>query len=62
MITCESCRSENWDGAQFCDECGKSLPRPKSAAPVPGFKAQSDSSARPASPTTQAGAADNGHP
>ena len=62
MITCESCRSENWDGAQFCDECGKSLPRPSSAAAVPGFKSQSDSSARPASSTTQAGAADNGHP
>lgn len=27
MIICESCRAENWDGAQFCDECGKSLPR-----------------------------------
>lgn len=66
MITCESCRSENWDGAQFCDECGKSLPRPASrpaAATPPGFKSPTDSSARPAaSPTTQAGAADNGHP
>ena len=62
MITCESCRSENWDGAQFCDECGKSLPRPSSAAPAPGFKAQSDSGVRPASSTTQAGPADNGHP
>ena len=62
MITCESCRSENWDGAQFCDECGKSLPRPASAGNVaaPGFKAQSDSGARPNSSTTQAG--DNGHP
>lgn len=27
MIICDSCRAENWDGAQFCDECGKSLPR-----------------------------------
>ena len=67
MITCESCRSENWDGAQFCDECGKSLPRPASrtgAAP-PGFKPPSDAEARPASgSTTQPGvaAADNGHP
>ena len=65
MITCESCRSENWDGAQFCDECGKSLPRPasRSAAATPGFKAQSDPGALPgSSTTTQSGVADNGHP
>ena len=64
MITCESCRSENWDGAQFCDECGKSLPRPASAgsAAAPGFRAQSDPGARPDGSTTQPGAGDNGHP
>jgi hypothetical protein len=64
MITCESCRSENWDGAQFCDECGKSLPRPASATSVaaPGFRPQSEPDARASSSTTQPGAGDNGHP
>ena len=65
MITCENCRSENWDGAQFCDECGKSLPRPapRSAAGPPGFKPPSDADARANSSTTQPGVAgDNGHP
>jgi hypothetical protein len=65
MITCESCRSENWDGAQFCDECGKSLPRPASraGAAAPGFKGQSDPGARADASTTQPGVAgDNGHP
>jgi hypothetical protein len=67
MITCESCRSENWDGAQFCDECGKSLPRPASAggtAAVPGFRQpSSEAGARPDASTTQPGVAgDHGHP
>lgn len=31
MITCESCRTENADAAQFCDECGKPLARADAA-------------------------------
>ena len=32
MITCERCKTENLDGAQYCDECGAPLrpnPRPR---------------------------------
>ena len=57
MIICESCRTENWDGAQFCDDCGKPLPRHKPAAgPAPpraqGFLA-SDPPAPPQPPRPQ---------
>jgi hypothetical protein len=38
MIICQSCRAENWDGAQVCDECGKPLPRPRGVPRAPGFK------------------------
>ena len=31
MITCERCKTENLDGAQYCDECGAPL-RPNSRA------------------------------
>jgi len=55
MITCESCRSENWDGAQFCDECGASLPRPVATARPP------EPAARPNGSTPTAGG-DNGRP
>jgi hypothetical protein len=31
MITCERCKTENLDGAQYCDECGAPLrPNPRS--------------------------------
>ena len=57
MIICSHCRAENWDGAQFCDECGKPLPRP---APPPrpasqSFKPPSESEPRAA---PQGGAAE----
>ena len=63
MIICESCRAENWDGAQFCDECGKPLPRHKPAAGAAPPRAQgflaSDPPApqppRPQGPQTLAG-------
>lgn len=32
MITCERCKTENLDGAQYCDECGAPL-RPNSRPP-----------------------------
>lgn len=46
MITCESCRTENADAAQFCDECGQPLDRAAPARPpdtgpgAPDFGAQ----------------------
>ena len=42
MIICDSCRAENWDGAQFCDECGKPLPRRAAAVrpPAQSFRQQ----------------------
>lgn len=47
MIICESCRAENWDGAQFCDGCGRQLPR-KSARPrAQSFQVQSHPEPRP---------------
>jgi hypothetical protein len=48
MIVCQSCRAENWDGAQFCDECGKSLPRPRSAPRAQSFKPPVDQDAHAA--------------
>jgi hypothetical protein len=42
MIICQSCRAENWDGAQFCDECGKSLPRPRGVPRAQSFKPTPD--------------------
>jgi pSer/pThr/pTyr-binding forkhead associated (FHA) protein len=48
MITCERCKTENLDGAQYCDECGAPL-RPNSRSvsginPPAGkpFKAEAD--------------------
>jgi hypothetical protein len=47
MIICESCRAENWDGAQSCVECGKPLTRRASARPVAqSFKPPSDQESR----------------
>jgi hypothetical protein len=44
MIICNSCRAENWDGAQFCDECGKPLPRrPAARAAAQSFKPPGES-------------------
>jgi len=37
MITCERCKTENLDGAQYCDECGAPL-RPNSRPHVAGGK------------------------
>lgn len=37
MITCERCKTENLDGAQYCDECGAPL-RPNSRPDVAGGK------------------------
>src|SRR6185436_10723882 len=31
MITCERCKNENLDGAQYCDDCGAPL-RPNAAS------------------------------
>lgn len=52
MITCERCKTENLDGAQYCDECGAPLrpnlgtnSRPGSVADPPGatlFRAEPD--------------------
>ena len=37
MITCERCKTENLDGAQYCDECGAALrPNSNSRANAPG--------------------------
>jgi hypothetical protein len=47
MIICDSCRAENWDGAQFCDECGKPLPRrPAARPPAQSFKPPVEPEAR----------------
>jgi hypothetical protein len=53
MITCESCRTENADAAQFCDECGKPLAPSGARAAGPGtggpdFRSQPPAEARPA--------------
>jgi FHA domain len=40
MITCESCRTENLDGAQYCDECGRPLAARSSAAGATAADAQ----------------------
>ena len=37
MITCERCKTENLDGAQYCDECGAPL-RPNARPRVAGGK------------------------
>lgn len=50
MIICQSCRAENWDGAQSCVECGKPLPRPRTVPRAPGFKPPTDQEARAADP------------
>jgi hypothetical protein len=48
MITCERCKTENLDGAQYCDECGAPLrpnSRPNSGANPSGanlFKVEGD--------------------
>lgn len=42
MITCERCKTENLDGAQYCDECGAPL-RPNSR---PGLDASQSESTR----------------
>ncbi|HVG28118.1 MAG TPA: FHA domain-containing protein [Pyrinomonadaceae bacterium] len=47
MIICDSCRAENWDGAQFCDECGKPLPRRAAVRPpAQSFKPPAESEPR----------------
>jgi FHA domain/zinc-ribbon domain len=35
MITCDKCRTENTDDAQYCDECGAPLSRGQRAAGAP---------------------------
>jgi hypothetical protein len=55
MIICQSCRAENWDGAQFCDECGKPLPRTGAYARAQSFKPPSEQDARPADQRTPSG-------
>jgi hypothetical protein len=57
MIICQSCRAENWDGAQVCDECGKPLPRPRTVPHAPGFKPPTDQEARAADPPPPANGA-----
>ncbi len=48
MITCERCKTENLDGAQYCDECGAPLRpnvRPKAGANPSGanlFRVEGD--------------------
>jgi hypothetical protein len=63
MIICDSCRAENWDGAQFCDECGKPLPRRAAARPpAQSFKPPADAAPRAAldQPRAAQGGAPNG--
>jgi hypothetical protein len=74
MIICQSCRAENWDGAQFCDECNKPLPRLPRAqggvVPPQGFFSADAPAAQPAprphGPQTlggdQNGGGENGRP
>ncbi|MFL6229528.1 MAG: FHA domain-containing protein [Pyrinomonadaceae bacterium] len=64
MIICQSCRAENWDGAQFCDECGKPLPRTGAYARAQSFKPPSEQESRPPEPRTPAvgGAGNNSAP
>jgi hypothetical protein len=57
MIICQSCRAENWDGAQFCDECGKPLPRPGAYARAQSFKPPSEAESRPPETRPPAGGA-----
>jgi hypothetical protein len=67
MIICDSCRAENWDGAQFCDECGKPLPRRAAARPpAQSFKPPGESEPRAGAgadqPRPAQGGAPNGAP
>jgi hypothetical protein len=64
MIICDSCRAENWDGAQFCDECGKPLPRRAAAVrpPAQSFKPPVDSEPRAGGGGEQPRAAQGGTP
>ena len=58
MITCERCKTENLDGAQYCDECGAPLrpnPRSNSGPHASGanlFKADGDGQNGSRSPAT----------
>ena len=60
MITCESCQTENAEAAQFCDECGKPLPRAsapdaKTEPARPDFRSQPPAEARAAAPNGEGG-------
>jgi hypothetical protein len=46
MIICESCRAENWDGAQSCVECGKLLRRASTRPVAQSFKPPIDQEPR----------------
>jgi hypothetical protein len=56
MIICQSCRAENWDGAQFCDECGKPLPRTGAPPRAQSFKPPSEPESRAGDATRAASA------
>jgi hypothetical protein len=63
MIICDSCRAENWDGAQFCDECGKPLPRRAAARPpTQSFKPPSEPEPRAGAGGERPRAAQGGTP
>jgi hypothetical protein len=63
MIICNSCRAENWDGAQFCDECGKPLPRRAAVRPpAQSFKPPVESEPRAGAGGEQPRAAQGGTP
>lgn len=63
MIICDSCRAENWDGAQFCDECGKPLPRRAAARPpAQSFKPPSESESHKGAGVDHPRAAQGGTP
>ena len=56
MKTCEQCRTENADAAQYCDECGASLGTAATLEPPPTFLLPS----LPAVETNGGAAGDNG--
>ena len=66
MITCESCRTENADAAQFCDECGEPLARsgvaraPETETGAPDFRDE-DQPAPPAGGSSSPASNGDGH-
>jgi hypothetical protein len=54
MITCDRCHTENLEGAQYCDECGASLPGAVAGARRTGAAAADEEPAGPlASPVAE---------